>query len=76
MSKNIERKEAQKNWDNALKRIALQKVFGTFEEYWKECEKFNLLNENEKHDYLIKATKILKRIKTDNALRKVGILKK
>ena len=76
MSKNIERKDAQKNWDNTLKRIALQKVFGTFEEYWKESEKFNLLNENEKHDYLIQATKILKRIKTDNSLRRIGIIKK
>lgn len=75
MKKNIERKDAEKNWNNPLKGLLLRKLFGTYEEYWKECERFNLLSDDQKHAYIEGATKTIKRVKMDNSLRRLKMVR-
>lgn len=75
MKKMIERKQARKNWSNPMKNILLRRLFITFENYWKACEEFNLLTDNDKHKYITEATKTIKRIKTENTLRRLDLIK-
>lgn len=68
MKKNIEKKDAKKNWDNPLKKLLLRSLFATFEDYWKECENFNSLSDTEKYEQKKEATAFIKRVKIKNAL--------
>ena len=47
----ITKDDALEAWNNPETKVLFEITFGTFENYWEECEKFNNMTEEEQETY-------------------------
>ena len=51
MKSIITKDEALEGWNNPETKVLFEITFGTFENYWKECEKFNNATKEEQEKF-------------------------
>ena len=61
----ITKDEALEAWNNPKTKVLFEITFGTFEDYWEECEKFNNATEKEQKTYREDAIEKLAKSFTD-----------
>jgi hypothetical protein len=61
----ITKDDALEAWNNSKMKVLFEITFGTFDNYWKECEKFNSMTEEEQEMYKEDAIEKLAKSFTD-----------